>query len=190
MLDVFFLHLVVEGQLAGEHSYAYCLGDDTFWYFPKASTFLQREGDVLERLKLVVSHKITWRLLCLTETRMTCDVCLDLDRCTKRDGKFWEILARDDLDFEYSLHFASSELEVSARSGCPSCAIVWNGLELMSRKLFLFDNSCPNRGRLILHPGCPLEVELIDENDSPRARLQYYTLEGLSSNVWQVRSTR
>src|SRR5271156_4261973 len=94
-----------------------------------------------------------------------CGVCLGLDRRANRDGKLWEIDLRDDLTFEYSLTFVSSQLQASATSGCSTCSIVWNGLELMSPKLFPFDVSRPFRGRLILQPGCPLEVELIDANN-------------------------
>jgi hypothetical protein len=60
-----------------------------------------------------------------------------------RDGQLWEIDLRDDLTFEYSLTFVSSQLQVSATSGCSTCSIIWNGLELMSRKSFPFDVSRP-----------------------------------------------
>lgn len=114
-----------------------------------------------------------------------CNVCLGLDRCANRDGRTWKIDVRDDLTFEYCLAFVSSELELSAKSGCPTCLIIWNGLKLMNRKLSHLNSSTPSRGRLLLRPGSPLELELTDiDNDDdgqvkPPGRIQYYTIEGL-----------
>jgi hypothetical protein len=110
-----------------------------------------------------------------------CNVCLGLDRCANRDGRLWEIDVRDDLTFEYCLTFVSSQLELSAQAGCPTCSIIWNGLELMNRKLCLFNSSLPCPGRLILQPGSPLEVELFNENEvqtKQPVRIQYYTIGG------------
>ena len=73
---------------------------------------------------------------------------------------------------EYSLDFESSQLSASVESGCRMCSIVSSGLELISRNLSLFDVSRAYRGRLILQPEFPLEVEIFDdendeEEDSP-----------------------
>jgi hypothetical protein len=112
-----------------------------------------------------------------------CDFCLGLDRDSVEDDR-WQLGIKADLTAEYSLEFDSSQLSASVKSGCETCSIVSRGLELISRNLSLFDASRAYRGRLILQPDCPLEVEIFDEEDddfraSTRARIQFYTLPGV-----------
>jgi hypothetical protein len=111
-----------------------------------------------------------------------CGVCLNLDRFSDEDHG-WQIDIKDDLTAEYSLAFVSSRLKNSGDSRCVICSIVLNGLELMNVKLLLFDTSRPYRGRFILQPDCPLEVEIFDGEEfdllaSARTRFQFYTLPG------------
>ena len=115
-----------------------------------------------------------------------CGVCLGLDRLSVEDDR-WQRGIEADRTVEYSLDFESSQLSASVESGCRTCSIVSSGLELISRNLSLFDVSQAYRGRLILQPEFPLEVEIFDdehevEEDSPssaRVRIQFYTLPGV-----------
>jgi hypothetical protein len=109
----------------------------------------------------------------------SCDTCFDLDHTSTR----WNVDVKDNLTIEYSLSFESSQLALAAEQGCAICSLIRNGLELMSRKLFLFDQLRPYRGRFILQTDCPVEVEVVDESRmdlsaKPSARIQYYTHEG------------
>ena len=113
---------------------------------------------------------------------MPCSICLNLDRSSDEEDR-WQIEIKDDLTAEYSLAFVSSQLKNSVISQCVICSIVLNGLELMSSKLSLFDAEQPYRGRFIVQPGCPLEVEVFDGEEfdtsaSARTRVQFYTLPG------------
>jgi hypothetical protein len=115
----------------------------------------------------------------------SCEVCLDLDKCaiTESGKPRWDDAIKDDLSPEHSLEFDLSELEMSAKSGCHICAVVWNGWGLMGQKL-LVDQPQPPRGRFILQANCPLEVEIFnmcppEKKSVPFARLQFYTLAGL-----------
>jgi hypothetical protein len=114
-----------------------------------------------------------------------CGVCLGLDRLLVEDDR-WQRGFKADLTVEYSLDFESTQLSASVESGCRTCSIISSGLELISRNLSLFDVSRAYRGRLILQPEFPLEVEIFDdeheEEDSPssaRVRIQFYTLPGV-----------
>lgn len=115
-----------------------------------------------------------------------CSVCLGLNRLSVEDDR-WQHGIKADRTVEYSLDFESSQLSASVESGCRMCSIVSSGLELISRNLSLFDVSRAYRGRLILQPEFPLEVEIFDdendeEEDSPssaRVRIQFYTLPGV-----------
>jgi hypothetical protein len=103
-----------------------------------------------------------------------------LDRCA---AKVWQMEVREDLAFEYSLMFDLSKLEVSAKSDCPVCSVIQNGIELMSRELVHFDCKRACRGRFIVQPGYPLEIELIEDHiseleEAPPLRIQYYSPEG------------
>lgn len=111
-----------------------------------------------------------------------CDICLNLDRILDEDDR-WRIDIKDDLTAEYSLAFDSSRLKDAVNSKCVICSIVLEGLELTGNKLSLFDALRPYRGRFILQPGCPLEVEVFDgdeynKSESARTRIQFYTLPG------------
>jgi hypothetical protein len=119
-----------------------------------------------------------------------CKTCLDLNRFTEQAKARWCVEIKDDLREEYALEFESPGLEVSAKSGCRICWIVRNGLELMSRKLFLLDTSQAYRGRFILQTDCPLEIEVSDsqqvddeaQEPSQCARVQFYTVPGGSQS--------
>ncbi|KAG9229836.1 heterokaryon incompatibility protein-domain-containing protein [Amylocarpus encephaloides] len=116
-----------------------------------------------------------------------CDVCLDLDRFS--DDR-WKLSIKADLTDEYSFQFESSRLGDSVDAGCENCSIVKRGLELISRNLSLFDVSQIYRGRFILQPDSPLEVEILNEEEKKEyeegeefeatgcARVQFYTLPG------------
>jgi hypothetical protein len=108
----------------------------------------------------------------------SCNVCLDLDHTSSAR---WHVAVKDNLTIDYSLEFEHSELALAATRGCPTCTIIRDGLELMSRKSFLFEDWKPCRGRLILQTDWPLEVEVIDghKQDSQSVRFQYYKYEGL-----------
>jgi hypothetical protein len=115
-----------------------------------------------------------------------CAVCLGLDRLSVEPNR-WQLNIKADFTAEYSLKFESSQLSASVESGCETCSIISRGLGLISRNLLLFDASRAYRGRLILQPDCPLEVEILDEDPeeeedsqlSARARVQFYTLRGV-----------
>jgi hypothetical protein len=111
---------------------------------------------------------------------MPCDVCLGLDRFA--DDR-WKIEIKADLTPEYSLAFLSSQLMESVESGCTACSMVLRGLDLISRNLSLFDASRPFRGRFILQPDNPLEVEIFhtaaeEPSIDTFARVQFYAHSG------------
>ncbi|KAH8597733.1 heterokaryon incompatibility protein-domain-containing protein [Bisporella sp. PMI_857] len=106
-----------------------------------------------------------------------CLICLNFDRLFG-DGNRWHVDVRDDLTLEYSLEFESQQLKRSAESGCATCSVVLSGLQLMSRKSFIFEEWQPHRGRFILQADSPLEVEVIDPQKNEPVRIQYYTLTG------------
>lgn len=114
-----------------------------------------------------------------------CDVCLGLDRFGPDENR-WQLSIKADLTAEYSVEFKSSQLSASVESGCETCSVISRGLELISRNLSLFDAARACRGRLILQPDRPLEVEIFDEEEEKedsdaRVRVQFYTLPGKSS---------
>ena len=112
-----------------------------------------------------------------------CLICLNFDRLFDH-GNRWHVDVRDDLALEYSLEFESLQLKLSAQSGCAKCSIVLGGLQLMNRKLFIFEESQPHRGRFILREDNPLEVEVIDPQKNEPVRIQYYTLAGSQSGLY------
>ncbi|KAH6677603.1 heterokaryon incompatibility protein-domain-containing protein [Halenospora varia] len=116
-----------------------------------------------------------------------CSICLKFDRLYDH-GNRWQVGIRDDLRLEYSLEFDFQKLMQSAQSGCATCSIVLNGLQLMSRKLFILDDleSQPRHGRFILQAESPLEVEVVDAQKNERVRIQYYTLAGSKSSSYAV----
>jgi hypothetical protein len=125
------------------------------------------------RTKLIVSGT----------TMQPCLVCLNFDRLFDH-GNRWHVDVRDDLTLEYSLEFEFLQLKLSAQSGCPTCSIVLSGLQLMSRKLFIFEESQQHQGRFILQADSPLEVEVIDPRKNEPVRIQYYTPTGSQSGLY------
>jgi hypothetical protein len=116
-----------------------------------------------------------------------CHVCLGLDRRSVENDR-WQLGFKDDLTAEYTLDFKFSQLRASVESGCETCSVVSSGLELINRNLTLFDVSRAYRGRFILQPEVPPEVEIFDDEqeqndeDVPSnacARFQFYMLPGM-----------
>ncbi|TVY47614.1 hypothetical protein LOCC1_G005665 [Lachnellula occidentalis] len=77
----------------------------------------------------------------------TCDVCLGLKWSFNNKG--WRMYNREDHSAEFSRPFQVYQLNLSAQRGCRNCAIIRNGIEVMSRELSLFDTSYVFKGRII-----------------------------------------
>ena len=108
-----------------------------------------------------------------------CAVCLDLNPTHFRTTR-WQVNVTGNLLIEYVLPFTISELETSSQ-GCAFCAVVKNGIELISGDAFRDDREglSGRRGSFIVQKDLPCEVEIFGEDGNVRkSRMQFYMQEG------------
>lgn len=115
---------------------------------------------------------------------MPCEVCLDLKNLGRSHR--WNLRARKDLTWEYTLEFSSSQLEQASRSGCRTCSIVLEGLQVITRESSILDMLQPYQGHFILQQHHPLEIEITTRSEelklkgpqSSYLRIQIYSNTG------------
>jgi len=115
-----------------------------------------------------------------------CQVCLDLKKqvAVEGVGGRWTMKVNDSSNPEDLLFFEVARMKKAAKSGCPICTIVSNGMKQIRHEIPALKDR-PSSGKFILNPGHPLEVEFgvgsgREFQPLPDSRLEFYTLTSLS----------